>query len=59
MLFILFLASTVLFIGSNGTVTSLPVFIPNILICVPKMTVSDNDKMFNLGWSNPLIINRN
>ncbi len=51
----------------NGTVTSLPVFIQNILNCVPKTNEAFtslerhggkgiNDKIFILGWSIPLTL---
>ncbi len=54
-----------IYLGVNGTVTSLPVFIQNILNCVLKtneaFTGSErhggklkNDKMLILGWSIPL-----
>ncbi len=52
----------------NGTFTSLPIFIQNILNCVPKTIEaftglerhggkgdSGNDNIFILGWSNPLM----
>ncbi len=62
MSFILFWALTVLL---SGTLTSLPVFIQNILNCVLKTNKAFtglerhggkviNDKIFILGWSNPL-----
>ncbi len=46
---------------NNGTVTNLPAFIQNILNCVLKTNKAFtglerviNDKIFILGWSNPL-----
>ncbi len=54
-------AFSVIYLAVNGTVTSLPVFIQNILNCVPKMNETFtglviNDNIFILGWSNPLIL---
>ncbi len=54
---------SVYYLAVNGTVTSLPVFIQNILNCVPKTNEAFtglerhyviNVKIFILGWSNPL-----
>ncbi len=56
-----------IYLAVNGTVTSLPVFIQNILNCVLKTNEAFtglerhggkviNDKIFILGWSNPLSI---
>ncbi len=54
-----------IYLAVNGTVTSLPVFIQNILNCVLKTTkllrvrndmgISEKRKIFILGWSIPLI----
>ncbi len=53
-----------IYLAVNGTVKSLPVFIQNILNCVPKTNkasaglerhgVSDLMTILILGWSNPL-----
>ncbi len=53
-----------IYLAVNGTVTSLPVFIQNILNCVPKtnkvllvrndMGWVKNDYILILGWSIPL-----
>ncbi len=59
---------SVIYLAVNGTVTSLPVFIQNILNCVPKTNEAFtglerhgerqviNDKIFILGWNIPLNI---
>ncbi len=56
---------SVIYLAVNGTVTSLPVFIQNILNCVQKtnkaFTGSERHRgkwfmtKFHLGWSNPLM----
>ncbi len=54
-----------IYLAVNGTVTSLPVFIQNILNCVLKMKklfygfvttwgLVTNDKIIILGWSMPI-----
>ncbi len=61
---------SVIYLAVNGTVTSLPVFIWNILNCVPKTNKAFtglerhggkviNATIFFLGWSNPCLINWN
>ncbi len=54
---------SVIYLAVNGTVTSLPVSIQNILNCVPRKNEAFtglerhgviNDKIFILGWSIPL-----
>ncbi len=55
---------SVIYLAVNGTVTNLPVFIQNILNCVPKTNKAFTGlerhggkwlmTIFILGWSNPL-----
>ncbi len=56
---------SIIYLAVNGTVTSLPVFIQNILNCVPKKNKAFTGlerhggkrlmtKIKILGWSNPL-----
>ncbi len=64
--FYAFLNLTVLIVWQSMGVTSLPLFIPNILNCVPKTNKAFrglerhggviNNKIFILGWSNPFRI---